>query len=193
MRMLCDPPAPMKVVRASSTSLESSHGSGVYGQCAGLDSHDVDEVRQQLDHVIGLLFDDPVELVRLCGVQRTPLGAQGGRGPLDGHQRGAQLVPDHSQKLRAQALRRREGRHVQRGDHHCVDLAVAAEYGSGVDDRIHLAAVGVLKRHLLAAHGLHRCLQRKLLGGDPAAVGAPGRCRLRPTRPTRRSACPVRS
>ena len=149
---------------------------GGHREGAGLDPHDVDEVCEQLAHVVGLLVDDPEELVHLCGVKRAPRLAQRGRGPLDGRERGSQLVADHPQELGAKALHLREGAHVACSYHHRVNPAVGARDRGRVDHRGHLVAVGERDGHLLAAHGLARSqhrFQRHPPLGDLLAVGAP--------------------
>ena len=120
------------------------HGFGGYRQGAGLDAGHVEQVADQVAHVLGLVADDPEELGHLGGVQRRRCLQQGIRRPLDGGQRGPQLVAHHAQELGPQPLQLLHRRHVLQGHDHRLDLPILREDGRGVDQGGDAAPVGRL-------------------------------------------------
>ena len=77
---------------------------GSDGQRTGLNPGDIEQIRNQVLHVVGLLFDDPVELRGGRWVQGDSRLNQCGGGPFDRTERSAQLVADHGQKIGAHLL-----------------------------------------------------------------------------------------
>ena len=71
------PPAPAKRLRASSASCRSVGGLGGDGERARLDAGHVEQVTDQIAHLVRLVADDAQELGRLGGVERA-------RGPRAG-------------------------------------------------------------------------------------------------------------
>ena len=81
-------------------------------QLARLDARHVEQVADQVAHVVGLLADDAEELEHLGGVQLGRRLRQRGGGALDGGKRGPELVAHHAQELGPQPLHLLQRRHV---------------------------------------------------------------------------------
>ena len=94
------------------------HGLGGHRQGAGLDAGHVQEVGDQTPHADGLVPDDAVELAHLRRVQAGRFLQQGVGGPLDGGERGPQLVAHHAQELGPQPLQVLQRRQVLYGHDH---------------------------------------------------------------------------
>ena len=150
-------------------------------QRAGLDTPLVQQVRNEADHVIGLLVDDPEERHRLRRI-RGQRGAQdGGRRALDRHQRRPQLVAHHAEEVRPHPLQFLEWRQILHGDHDRLDLAVRPPDRGAVDQHPGASPVrhrnhDLLRPHRLAATELLR--QRQLAESHLASVGPPERGHL---------------
>ena len=154
---------------------------GRHRQRARVDAPRVQQVADEAAHAIGLVVDDPVELVPLGRVElRRGLQQRGGR-TLDRGQRRAQLVAHHAQELGAQALKVVERGQVLHGDHHRCDRSVLGPDRRRVDQGPDAAPVGDREHHLLGTHRLAAAelpYEREFGEGDLAPVGTPARDHL---------------
>ena len=168
-------PAQVQVPRLVDDGGEA-RGLGRDRQTARLHVRRVQQVADQLAHVIRLLPDDPEELHRLGRAQpRRRLHRRRRRAP-DRTQRGLELVAHHAQELGAEHLELLERRQVLHRDHHRLDVAPLRADGRGVDQRVDPPAVRRLQHHLL--HANRPRLLQDLAQGVAAqlvlpAVGAP--------------------
>ena len=177
-------------VGSSAPALEAAPGlvhqrgdlHGFWGdrQGAGLDAGHVQQVADQVAHALRLVADDAEELGHLGGVQLGGVLQQGVGRPLDGGQRGPELVADHAQELGAPPLQVLQRRQVLDGDDHRLDhrldLVPRGEDGRGVDQGGDALSARGLEEDLLGVHGLpgHQPLgQGELLQGDLPPVGPP--------------------
>ena len=147
-------PAPSAQVHVSGLIHDGRklHGLGCDRQPARLDVRRVQQVADQLPHVIRLLVDDPEELHRLGRIQRPRRAQHRGRGALDRGQRGTELVAYHAQKLGSEPLQLLQRRQVLQGDDQRLDLALLRADGRGVDEYGDPPAVRNLQDDLLGAH-----------------------------------------
>ncbi len=84
-------------------------GFGGHRERARVDASRIEQVADEAAHVVGLVGDDPEELAHLRRVQvRRGLQQRGGR-TLDGGQRRAQLVADHTEEVGPQPLELLDG------------------------------------------------------------------------------------
>ena len=125
----------------------------------------VQQVADQLAHVIRLLVDDPEELQRLGRAQRRRCPQHRGGGALDRGQRGLELMAHHAQKLGPEHLHLLERRQVLQSDDQRIDLALLRADGRGVDERGDLPTVRNLEDDHLGAD--RRGLGQDLLQGRP--------------------------
>ena len=147
-------------------------------QGARLDAPLVQQVGDQAAHLIGLLVDDPEELVHFGGVELRGRSEQGGGRADDGHQRRPQLMAHHGQELGPQPLQLLQRREVLQGHHHRLDRAFLGPDRCRVDQHRDAPAVRDRERDLLGAHPLGAAqlfCHRELRQGDhppvPAAAG----------------------
>ena len=117
-------------------------GSEFNRQRSRLDAGRVQQVADQVMHVVNLLVYDPVELDHHCRVQVRRAIEQGAGGTLDGGQRCAQLVADHAQELGPQPFQVLQGCHVLQGDDEGLDLAILRADGRCIEQRGYASTVG---------------------------------------------------
>ena len=152
---------------------------GADRQHAAIDPRHIQQIADHRAHVVGLVDDDPQELIFLARIE-IAVGVEDGAGrAADGAQRGAQLVTDHAQELGPRPLHLFDRRQVLDGDHDRLDRAVPAVFGRGtdrgdVDQRGQAAPVGAQEDDLVGAHRFidgERLGQRELAQRDFASVG----------------------
>ncbi len=145
-------------------------------QPARLDLRRVQQVGDQVAHVVGLLVDDPEELKRLGGPERGRRPQHRGGRALDRAQRALELVAHHGQELGPEHLELLERRQVLHRDHHRLDLARLRTDGGRVDQRRDRPAVRRLEHDLLDPYRrrlAHDLLQRKAVQRHLPAVRPP--------------------
>ena len=155
-------------------------------QRARLDTPRIQQVADEVDHVVGLLVDDPEELAHLGRVQLRRGAQQRGGRALDGGQRGAQLVAHHAQELGPQPLQLVQRRQVLHGDDHRFDHTVGQADRRGVDQHPDAAAVGNRQHDLFGPHrrgGAQHLRQGNLVKSELAPIGEPARRRLQQVPP----------
>ncbi len=151
-------------------------GHGRDRQRADLDAARIEEVADEAPHPVGLLVDDPEELVQLGRVERRRGGQHRGRRALDGGERRAQLVAHHAQELRAQAVQLLQRSKVLHGDHQRGHRAVLAGDRRRVDQHRDAPPAGRRQQDFLGAHRvgrLHHLGQREPVEGNLAPVAQP--------------------
>ena len=135
----------------------------------------------ELEHVVCLLVDDPVELAHLGRLQFRRAAQESGGRSLDRGQRGSQLVAHHAQELGLQPLQLVQRRQVLHGGDRRNDRAVRGTGRREVDQHPHAATVGDRQHDLLGTHRLgvpQQQPQAKLVEGDLSPIGKPARYRL---------------
>ena len=98
------------------------HRLRVHRQGASLDAGHVQQVADELPHVVGPVDDDPVELAHLGRVQISRRVQEGGGRAQDGGKGHPQLVAHHGQKLHPQPLHLLHGCHVLHSDNNRDEL-----------------------------------------------------------------------
>ena len=137
-------------------------GFGSDRQRPRLDLRHIDEVVDQMAHMVGLLIDNPEELAGLGGVQRIGGAEHGCRRALDGAQRRPQLVAHHAEEIRELPLRLLQRCYVLHGGHHGNRLAVVPVDRPGVDEGGDRPSVRQVDHDLI---GEHRLAASQRLGG----------------------------
>ena len=149
---------------------------GSDGERPRLDACEVQQIVDEVAHVVGMLLDDAEELEHLRLVERRRGVQHGGGGALYRRQRCAEFVADHAEELGPQTLQLFQGRYVLDRDDDGDDLSVLRPYRRRVDQRARLRAVRQAEHHLLRPDALPargRPFQRELLGGDRASIHPP--------------------
>ena len=148
---------------------------GIYGQGAGFDASDVEQIADESAHLVGLLVDDAEELAQLRPVEFARGGQHGGGGALDRSERGAQFVAYRAQELGALSFELVERLEVLHGDDHRFDgVAVGSGNRCCIEEGRDASAVRDGQNDLFGAHGLAACqslCQGKLVEADLASVG----------------------
>ena len=143
---------------------------------ARLDVGHIQQLTDQIAHVVGLGLDDAGELDRLGRVEGIHGFPQGGCRALDGRQGRPQLVAHHAQELSPQPGQVFQRRHVLDGHDrrlHAPIFLIRVDRG-GVHQRSHRRAIGHLEDDFLgtprfgAADGLR---DGKLRQGDLSTIG----------------------
>ena len=148
---------------------------GIDRQCASLDAGHVQQVANQVAHIVGLVYDDAEELAQLGRVQLHRGVQHGGCRAPDGGQRGPQFVAHHAEELGPQPFLLLQRGQVLQRDHEGLDAALIPD-GRGVEQDGYAATVGNAERYLFGAHrlpGAQGLGQRPFLQGDLQPVGAP--------------------
>ena len=149
---------------------------GSHRQRAGLHAPRVQQIADQVAHVIGLLINDAEELHHLGRVDWLVGAQHRGRRTLDRGQRRAQLMAHHAKELGPHSVQFPKPLKILHGDDHGYDLPrLAADWG-GVDQHGHAAAIGHRKNNLLGAHclrGAELLRQRDLVQGNLVPVREP--------------------
>ena len=149
---------------------------GGHRQGSSLDAGHVQQVVDQVSHVVGLVLDEAEELADFGRIQRHRRVPHRGRGALDRCERRPELVAHHRQELAPQPLEILQRRHVLQRGHHRHQLAVLGADRRGVDQGGHGGAVTALDHQFLSLHGLavaDRPHHRQLVVGDLGSVQAP--------------------
>ena len=146
---------------------------GFDGERAGLDAGHVEQVPDQVVHLVRRVADDAEELRHLGGIE-LGRGLQERRDrALDGGERGPELVAHHPQELRAQLLQILERRHVLQGDDDRLDAALLGADRRRVEQRADAAAARDAHDDLLEADdlaGAEEVREREVAEGDLASV-----------------------
>ena len=151
-------------------------GFGADRQRACLDAGDVQQVGDQLFHVVGLVVDDPDELARHRRVEVGRRVHDRGGGAFDGGQGRQQLVADRGQEVGPQPFLFLDVGHVLEGDDQRLDCTTLSGDGCCIEQHGDAAPVGDADGDLLGPHRLRGAEQlgdRELSQGDLAPVGAP--------------------
>ena len=154
---------------------------GVDRQRAGVEASRIQQVADQVVHLIGLCVDDPEELPHLRPVQGPRAAQHGRRRTLDGGERRAQLVAHHAQEVGPQPLQLLERRQVLQGDDQRLGGAVGGMDRRGVDQHRDAPAIGDREHDLLGAHrrgAADHLLHGEFREGDLAPVGEAARHHL---------------
>ena len=148
-------------------------GVGCDRQRPRLDTRQIQEIVDQVAHLVGLFLDDAEELTSLCGIQRRRGASRRSSRALNRSQRSPQFVAHHSEELGAQPLEFLQRRYVLHGGHDRRDLAVVGADRRGVYEGGHLLAARATHNQLLCLHrlsGTGRPHNREILVGDRGTV-----------------------
>ena len=150
----------MNVLRACLHQIGQVAAHGPHGERARLEAAAVQQVADQLAHVIGLPGNDAEVLAQLVAVEVVGTHQQRVRCAPDRGQRLTQLVPDRGQEPGAHLVEIVERRQVVQGQHNGPGVGALVVEARDLDNDLDVPAVGRLDRDLL---GL--AIRR---GGDPA-------------------------
>ena len=157
---------------------QADHPGRLWGnrQCAGPDAPCIQQIADQIAHVIGLLVNDAEELDHLRRVEVLGGAQHRGRRALDRGQWSAQLMAHHPKKLRSHSLDLPKRLKILHCDDHRHDLVLFATNRRGVDQHSHASAIRHRENNLFSPHrlcGAKLTRQGVLLQGDLPPVLEP--------------------